>query len=142
MTARKLGSFTSGESEAVTGSGPSEPATKRGVPGPVRPRDRPRFARLCAAATFISCDERAELRIVDHALEELGVLAPVLRFARKEEIVQADGGGAESVCFDDVRAGFEILGVDLFDDLRLGELEKLELAFEIFAFALAKRAPR
>ena len=44
----------------------------------------------------------------------------------------ADGGGAESVCFNDVRAGFQILGMDLFDDLRLGELEQLEIALEMF----------
>jgi hypothetical protein len=65
-------------------------------------------------------------------LEESGVLAPVLRFAREQEIVLTDGGGAESVCFNDVRAGFQILGMDLFDDLRLGELEQLEIALEMF----------
>jgi len=46
--------------------------------------------------------------------------------------VLADGGGAEGVCFNDVRAGFQILGMDLFDDLRLGELEQLEIALEMF----------
>jgi len=33
--------------------------------------------------------------------------------------MQADGGGAESICFNDIGAGFEILGVDFLDDFRL-----------------------
>ena len=43
-----------------------------------------------------------------------------------------DGGGAEGVCFNDIRASFQILGVDLCDDFRTGELEQFEIALEMF----------
>jgi hypothetical protein len=52
--------------------------------------------------------------------------------AGEEKIVLPDGGGAEGVRLDDVGAGLEIAGVNLFDHLWLGELEELEVAFEIF----------
>ena len=41
-------------------------------------------------------------------------------------------GGAESIGLDDVGAGLEILGVDFFDHLRLGQLQQLEVALEMF----------
>ena len=108
MTARKLGSFTSGESEAVTGSGPSEPATKRRWPVCVRNVVRG-LSRHSRGRTFISWTSRAEIGVVHHALEKFRIFAPAFRFALKKKIVQADRGGAESIGFDDVRAGFEIL---------------------------------
>ena len=53
VTARNPGSFTSGESEVVTGSGPNEPATKRDRPLAFAIRSAaPRAIR--AAAKFIS----------------------------------------------------------------------------------------
>ena len=52
--------------------------------------------------------------------------------------MQPDGGGAERVGLDDIRAGFEVLGMNFLDDLRLSKKQKLEAAFEIFAFPIAK----
>ncbi len=131
MTARKLGSFTSGESEAVTGSGPNEPATKRGVPVsfPIRSAA---VRAILAAARFISWTSSDELGILDHPLEEGGVFAAAFGFAGEKKIVLADGGGAEGVGLDDVGAGRQILGVDFFNHLRMGELEEFEVALEMF----------
>ena len=56
----------------------------------------------------------------------------------KQKIVQADGGCAEGIGLDDVRAGFEILAVNFLDHLRLGQVQELEAAFEIFAFPIAE----
>ena len=44
----------------------------------------------------------------------------------------AKGGGAEGIGLDNVRAGFEILGVNFLDHFRVSELEQLEIAFEMF----------
>ena len=83
-------------------------------------------------------NERAEIRVIDHLLEKLLVLAAVGRFMRKEKVVQADGGGAEGIGFDDVGPGLEILVMNFRDHLRLGELEQLEAALEILARPMAE----
>jgi hypothetical protein len=54
----------------------------------------------------------------------------------KEEIVQADRGGAESVRLDDVRARFEITPVDFVDNGGLGQEEHLEPALEVLPFPI------
>jgi hypothetical protein len=82
--------------------------------------------------------EGTELGIVDDTLKEPLVFAAPVGFSGKKEIVQTEGGSAEGVGLDDVGTGFEILGVDLLNHLRLGQLKKFEAAFEIFAFAIAK----
>ena len=73
--------------------------------------------------------ERSQFGVVDHALEKFGIFAAVLRFAEEEEIVQADCRCAEGIGFDQIRAGLEVLRVNLFDYFRLGELKKLNAAF-------------
>src|SRR4051812_7027788 len=78
----------------------------------------------------------AELPIVDDGLEELGILPPTFRFVLIKKIVQADGCAAERVCFDDVRAGFEIAAMDFVDDLRLGEEENFEAALKILSLPI------
>ena len=75
--------------------------------------------------------EADEFGIVHDPLEEGAVLALAFGFSREQEIVEADGGSTKSVRLDDVGAGLEILGVDLLDQLRLGELEELEIALEV-----------
>ena len=45
---------------------------------------------------------------------------------------------AEGVRFDDVRAGFEIIGMNFLDHLRPRQIEQFEAAFEIFALPIAK----
>ena len=85
--------------------------------------------------------KRAKIDIVHHALKEVLILAACRRCSRKKKIVQSDRGGAERVGFDDVGAGFEVLGVNFLDDLRLGEKKKLEAAFEVFTFPIAKSFP-
>src|SRR5439155_25229710 len=44
----------------------------------------------------------------------------------------------EGIGLDDIRAGLQILGVNLLDDLRLCKKEQFETAFEIFALPVAK----
>jgi hypothetical protein len=46
--------------------------------------------------------------------------------------MQSDGGSAECVGLNNIGAGGEILDVNLFDNLRLGQLKKLQATFEIF----------
>ena len=65
--------------------------------------------------------QRAKIDIVHHALEKLSILASICRLFAKEKIVQADCGGTKRICFDDVGAGFEILGMNLLDDFRSGQ---------------------
>ena len=82
--------------------------------------------------------ECAKTGIVDYPLKKLLILAATLRFAGKKEIVQSDGGSAEGIGLDDIRAGLQILDVNLLDDLRLCKQEQFETAFEIFALPVAK----
>src|SRR5207248_6758947 len=85
--------------------------------------------------------ESAKIDIIHHALEEILILAACRRCSRKKKIVQSDRGGAERVGFDDVGTGFEGWGVNFLDDLRLGEKKRLEAAFEVFTFPVAKSLP-
>jgi hypothetical protein len=56
--------------------------------------------------------------------------------------VQADRSSAERVRLDNVRAGFQILGVNFLDDFRLGQKKKLKTTFEIFAMRLRRSDSR
>ncbi len=82
--------------------------------------------------------EAAKIGIVYDALEKFLILATTLRFTGKKEIVQPDGGRTERVGFDDVGAGFEVLGVDFLDDFRLCQKKKLKAALEIFTSPIVK----
>ena len=46
-------------------------------------------------------------------------------------IGHGDGVGVEGVGFDDVGAGFEVLRVDLLDDVRLGEVQRVVVEAQI-----------
>ena len=83
-------------------------------------------------------DERAKIDVVHDALKKSPIFATFCRFSSKQKIVQTDGGGAECICLDDIRAGFEIFGVNLLDNLRLRQLQQLQTAFEVFALPIAK----
>ena len=77
-----------------------------------------------------------EIRVVHHALKKSGIFPSVFRFALKEEIVQPDGGGAEGVRLDDVRARLEIARVNLVDDLWPRQKEKFDAPLQILAFPI------
>jgi len=76
------------------------------------------------------------LPIVHDALEKLGVFAATFRFTMKKEIVKSDGGAAEGIRLDDVRAGFEITPVDFVDEIGFREEKDLEAALEVFALPI------
>ena len=86
-------------------------------------------------------DKIPKFRIVHDELKELRILPSTLRFAGKKEIVHPDGRGAESVCFDDVRAGLEIARMNFVDDGRPGQEQELDAPFQIFAFPIAEAGP-
>ena len=97
VTARYAASSTRGESESVTLSGPTEPATKRGLSGV-------RSVHSSAARRA----SRAPSRLISAATSS----SVVVRLA--------DPRGREGVRRRDVRAGGEVGVVDLGDDLRAG----------------------
>ena len=53
---------------------------------------------------------------------------------------QRDGLRVERVCLDDIRAGFEIQAVDVFDDCRPGDVQQVVEAFKVPAAPV--REPR
>ena len=55
-------------------------------------------------------------------------------------IALADGVGVESVGLDDVGAGLQVGAVDALDQVRLGQVEQIEIAFEIPAVPGEARA--
>jgi hypothetical protein len=82
--------------------------------------------------------DRAEVGIVDDALEELRIFATACSRLGKEKFVEADGGGAEGIGLEHVGAGLEIFLVDALDCVGAGEEEQLVRAFEVFPFPIAK----
>ena len=56
----------------------------------------------------------------------------------KEEIVLANRGRRKGVGFDQVGAGLQIVPMDLFNDLRLGNLKQLVVALEILAIPITE----
>ena len=108
LIARKPGSLTSGEMDAVLLVGPSTPATKRGCPA-------------CAPAT------RAPRRVARR-----GRGAVQLARQRLHAVVgQRDRGRVEGVGLDDVGAGREVLRVDVADQPRLREREQVVVAAQL-----------
>ncbi len=85
--------------------------------------------------------ERAQGRVIDHSLEKLRILPAVAGLSRKQEIVQPDGGGAESVRLDQVRARLEILRVDFLDHLRLCQEEDFVAALQVLALPIRETLP-
>ena len=55
--------------------------------------------------------------------------------------MKSDRGGAKCVRLDYVRAGLQIVRVNLFDDVRLGQIQKLETALEILPVPVAELFP-
>ncbi len=53
----------------------------------------------------------------------------------------ADGRRRKRIRLDDVRAGFEVLRVNLRNDLRLGQQQQLVVALEVLAFPIAEALP-
>jgi len=62
----------------------------------------------------------------------------VVWFAVKKKFLQADRGGAKSIGLNHVGAGAEIFFVDALDRLRFRQQQKLDCAFEVLAFPIAK----
>ena len=104
LTARKAGSSTFGESESVTFSGPSEPATKRS----------PTSSAACRARL-----RPGDVHVVHRALE------PVVRLA--------DRGRRERVRRRDVGAGREVAAVDVEDDVGPRQVEQVGIAGDLAA---------
>src|SRR2546423_1687267 len=71
--------------------------------------------------------------VVDDALKKLEVFSTAGRFAFEKKIVETDRSAAKSVRLDNVRAGFEVIPMNLLDHVRSGKEEDFEAAFEIFA---------
>ena len=53
-----------------------------------------------------------------------------------------DRGGVESIGFDDIGAGFKIFGVDVGDQIGLGQTQQIVATFEIFAVIGKTRAAK
>ena len=77
-----------------------------------------RTPRNCRGPHIHFVYERAKLDIVHHALKEFLIFATNWRLAGKKKIVQPDGGSAECVGFNDVGAGFKVLGVEVKEEAR------------------------
>ena len=80
--------------------------------------------------------QAAQERILDHIVEERLIFAAL--GMTKEKVVLADGGGRKRVRFDEVGPGLQIVPVDFFDDLRLGDLEQLVVALEVLPLPIAE----
>src|SRR3954453_20029741 len=103
--ARKPGSFTSGEIEAVLLVGPSTPATKRGRSGV-----RACHSSAASRASWAAARVRARAR----GARQLGRRAVQLARERLHAVVgERDGSRVERVRLDDVGAGLQVLGVDV-----------------------------
>ena len=105
LTARKPGSLTSGDIEAVRLVGPSAPATKRRL-AVLAPRPGRAARRASARAVAVE--------LVDHALHAVVGLG--------------DRGRGEGVGLDDVGAGDGVAVVDLLDRLGLGQDQEVVVA--------------
>ncbi len=118
VTARYAGSSTFGDSDSVTFSGPTEPATNRGLSGvlcgPAHPRPRGQAARLRSSSP-------------PHGLERVVGLP--------------DRGRGEGVRRRDVGAGLEVRVVDLRDDLGCVRLRRSGSPLTS-CVCEAKRSPR
>ena len=88
--------------------GPSTPATKRGFSGVLRFHGLRRFPRQFGPG---------KIQLIHQ------ILHVVIR--------HRGSGGVERIGLDDIRAGFQIGLMDGTDDLRLGERQKIVIAFEI-----------
>ena len=75
---------------------------------------------------------------MNDSFEEFWIFAPIVCFAGKKKLVQANRGCTESIGFNHVGAGAEIFFVDALDRLRFRQQQKLDRAFEILAFPIAK----
>src|SRR5262249_26693694 len=71
----------------------------------------------CLEISFMN--QCAKTGIVGHALKEFLVFAPSVRFALEKKIVQTDRCSAEGVRVYDIRAGFEIIGMNFLNHVRL-----------------------
>jgi hypothetical protein len=118
LTARKPGSFTSGESESVRFIGPRTPATNRALPG---------VSRGEAVGDLARDPRRGEVHFRDDVLE------PVIGLR--------DRGRVEGVGLEDVRARLEVLRMNLADDLRAREAQRSLLPRRSLGWSL-KRSPR
>ena len=118
VTARYAASSTRGESESVTLSGPTEPATKRGFSGV-------RVVHSSAARRA----RRAPSRLISAAqLLERVVGLP-------------DPRRREGVRRRDVRARIEVGVVDLGDDLRLRQVQEIGIALDVARVLAEALAP-
>ena len=87
-------------------------------------------SEACSGEIYFA-GQRRQFVVVDDALKKLRIFAAVFRLTSKEEVMQANGGAAESVRLDDVRSGLEIAAMDFIDDRRFGEEKNFKAAFEI-----------
>src|SRR5207237_9002214 len=96
------------------------------------------LGRLIGGATCHDCrlyidflHERAQLAVIDDALEKFHAFSSLWRFALEKKIVEANRGAAKSVRLDDVRAGFEITPADFVNEIGLGKEKNFEAALQI-----------
>ena len=73
---------------------------------------------------------------MDHIIEERLIFSAL--GMTKEKVVLADGGRRKRVRFNEVGPGLQIVPVDFFDDLRLGDLEQLVVALEVLPLPIAE----
>ena len=78
----------------------------------------------------------AQERILDHIIEK-GLIFATLGMT-KEKVVLADGRRRKRVRFNEVGPGLQIVPVNFFDDLRLGDLEQLVVALEVLPLPIAE----
>ena len=108
MTARYAGSSTFGESESVTLSGPTEPATKRGLSG-----------------------VRAVQRVGGRAREPRALEAHLRGDALERVVGLADRRRRERVRRRDVGARLEVRVVDLRDDVGRRQVQEVGVALDV-----------
>jgi hypothetical protein len=80
----------------------------------------------------------AQANVMNNAFEKFWIFAAIVWFTGKEKFVQADRGRTESIGFNHIGAGAEIFFVDALDRLWFRQQQKLDCAFEVLAFPIAK----
>jgi len=76
--------------------------------------------------------------IIYDSIKKLRIFATIVWFARKQKFMKADGGRAEGVRFDHIRASAQIFFMDPLNHFRFRQKQKLDCTFEVFAFPIAK----
>src|SRR5262249_37195106 len=93
-------------------------------------------SRDCCCREIDLVHEAAKARIVHYALKKMLVLARSGRFAAKQKVMQPNGGAAEGVRLNDVRAGCQIIRMNPFDNVWTRQVQQFETSLQVLSIPI------